>query len=359
MRTLLPQIAVAACLAAGPGYGGETSAKAPNSAPQLSPLPTAFGGTNADARLDWNRARKDLKRQWIEFLGPFPRRKAPLEAQELKTEELGDFTRRHIKYQVEAGVDVDGYLLVPKAGGDKHPAVVVFHPTTRFGPRGVAGLEPAYPREKWQGVDLVGRGWVVWCPRNYINTEGADWAANARAVMARHPRWTGMTRMVWDAIRAADFLESRPEVDPKRIACLGHSLGAKVVLYVMAFDERYCAGVMSEGGVGLEFSNWDAPWYLGPQIRRPGFHLEHHQLLALAAPRPMLLIAGDSADGERSRAFLDAARPVYELFGAGAGLRFFNHHQGHVYGSEARDRAERFLAENLAPKLERATPRRN
>lgn len=317
-------------------------------------MPGATAGTNAAARQEWSRARKDLKRQWIEFLGPFPRRKVPLDVQEMGTEELDDFTRRHVNYQVEAGVYVDGYLLVPKGAGGRLPAVVVFHPTTHFGPRGVAGLESSYPKEKWQGVDLVRRGWVVWCPRNYINTEGANWTSNTRAVMARHPRWTGMTRMAWDAVRAADFLESLPEVDPKRMACLGHSLGAKVVLYAMAFDPRYRAGVMSEGGIGLEFSNWDAPWYLGPNIDRPGFRLEHHQLLALAAPRPILLIAGDSADDDRSLAFLDAARPVYELFGAGASLQFLNHHKGHIYGREARDAAERFLAGQLDEGLKSA-----
>src|SRR6185437_3644635 len=105
------------------------------------------------------------------------------------------------------------------------------------------------------GVQLVMRGYIVWCPRNYINTEGTNWAGNARIVLARHPGWTGMTRMTWDAIRAADFLESLPNVDAKLIGCLGHSLGAKEVLYAMAFDPRYKAGVFSEGGIGLHFSN--------------------------------------------------------------------------------------------------------
>src|SRR5262249_18702142 len=125
--------------------------------------------------------------------------------------------------------------------------------------KGVAGVEPSYDGDKQQGLQLVRRGFVVWCPRNYINTDGTDWAGNARRVIAAHPDWTGMTRMGGDALPAADYLESLPEVDRTRIGCLGHSLGAKVVLYAMAFDERYKAGVFSEGGIGLRFSNWDAP----------------------------------------------------------------------------------------------------
>jgi hypothetical protein len=158
-----------------------------------------------------------------------------------------------------------------------------------------------------------------------------------------------MTRMVWDAIRAADFLESLPNVDRKRIGCLGHSLGGKAVLYAMAFDERYRAGVSSEGGIGLKFSNWDAVWYLGPKIREPGFSLENHQVLALVAPRPFLLLAGDSADGDPSWAFIQAAMPVYRLLDAAGDLGWFNHHGGHRYSPAARAVAEEFLGRHLSP----------
>jgi pimeloyl-ACP methyl ester carboxylesterase len=153
--------------------------------------------------------------------------------------------------------------------------------------------------------------------------------------------------MIGDAIRAADYLESLPQVDPKRIGCLGHSLGAKVVLYAMAFDERYKAGVFSEGGIGLKFGNWDAPWYLGPKIREKGFDLENDQVLAFIAPRAFLLLAGDSADGDRSWAFIKAVLPIYELLGVPKNIGWWNHHQGHAYPANARTVAEDFLEEHL------------
>jgi len=156
-----------------------------------------------------------------------------------------------------------------------------------------------------------------------------------------------MTRMVWDAIRAADFVESLPNVDRKRIGCVGHSLGGKEVLYAMAFDERYRAGVSSEGGIGLKFSNWAATWYLGPRINQPGFDLENHEVLALIAPRAFLLLAGDSADDDRSWAFIQAVRPVYELLGAPRNIGWLNHHLGHRYAPEARAAAEEFLDQHL------------
>ena len=62
-----------------------------------------------------------------------------------------------------------------------------------------------------------------------------------------------------------------------------------------------------------------------------------------------MLLAGDSADGDRSWSFLEAALPVYELYGARANLGWFNHHQGHRYGPEARAVAEEFLDRHLKP----------
>ena len=225
--------------------------------PQLSPLLVDARDQPITQKRGWLKQREALKKQWLDVLGGLPPRKPPLKTEILNTEHLSDFKRQYLRYQVEEGLFTDGYLLTPKHGPGKSPAVVVFHPTTPLQAKSVAGLASEYPEEKWQGVQLVRRGYVVWCPRNYINTEGADWAGNAQRLLTRHTTWTGMTRMVWDAIRAADFIVSLPNVDRQRIGCLGHSLGGKEVLYAMAFDERYQAGVSSEGGIGLRFSNWN------------------------------------------------------------------------------------------------------
>ena len=329
--------------------GGEPGPAEPSSAaaPQLRPLLDDLEGKPIKTRAGWQKQRAQLKREWQKVVGEFPKSKLPLNTVSLGREVLPGFTRKHLQYQVEKGLFVDGYLLTPENPVGQLPAVVVFHPTTPLQAKSVAGLSPDYPEEKWQGVQLVQRGYMVWCPRNYINTDGADWSRNAAKAIAAHPGWTGMARMTWDAIRAADFLESLPNVDRKRIGCLGHSLGAKQVLYAMAFDERYRAGVFSEGGIGLKFSNWDAVWYLGPKVRATDFAREHHELLAMIAPRAFLLIGGGSADGEGSREFVRAVEPVYRLLGREEKIQFMNHKQGHAYPPEARRAAEEFLEREL------------
>ena len=105
-----------------------------------------------------------------------------------------------------------------------------------------------------------------------------------------------------------------------------------------------------EGGVGLSFSNWDADWYLGAQIRDPGFHHDNHEVLALAAPRPVLIIGGESADGARSWPYLEAALPVWRLFGAEERLGLLRHGLGHEFAppGAVRERIYQWLDHWLA-----------
>jgi len=140
-----------------------------------------------------------------------------------------------------------------------------------------------------------------------------------------------------------DFPESPPFVDAQRIGCIGHSLGDKEVLFAMAFEPRYRAGVFNEGGIGLQMSNWTDPWYLTEKMKPFIPDLENHQVLALIAPRPFLLLGGDSADGHASVPFVEAARPVYQLLGAGDRLQFVNHKGKHTFPDRARERAYRWL----------------
>lgn len=291
----------------------------------------------------WTQQRAELNAAWLKLLGPLPQTKAPLKLEVLSEEKLPEFTRQYVRYQVEEGVWTDGYLLIPPlAAGARTAGVVVFHSTVKQQARLVAGVDQDVP-DKMQGVHMAKLGFVALCPRNYIFNEGADFNGNVAKLKALHPDWTGMLRMLWDGIRAVDVLQSLPQVDATRIGTIGHSLGAKEALYMSAFDERVTASVSSEGGVGMSMTNWEAPWYYGPQVKAPGFAHDHHELLALIAPRALLLIGGNSADTDADQAYVNAALPVFDLYGAKDHLAFFNHHLGHAYPPVAREKAEAFL----------------
>ncbi|MGC4002706.1 MAG: hypothetical protein QM811_06035 [Pirellulales bacterium] len=146
---------------------------------------------------------------------------------------------------------------------------------------------------------------------------------------------------------------TRANVDPARIVALGHSLGAKEVLYLLAFDERVIAGVASEGGVPLNSTNWDAPWYLGPDVRKPEFARDHHELVALIAPRPFLVLAGERgngcADGDRTWPYLLPAQQVCRLLERPVRIGLLNHGQGHTVPNDAAEKAFVWLEEAVKP----------
>jgi hypothetical protein len=71
--------------------------------------------------------------------------------------------------------------------------------------------------------------------------------------------------------------------------------------------------------------------------------MENHQVLALVAPRPLLVMGGDSADGDASWAFVREALPVYRLLGMGERVGLHNHRGRHTFPREARRLAYRWL----------------
>ena len=248
---------------------------------------------------------------------------------------------------MEPGLTVDAYLLKP-AGGGKRPGVAVFHQTVACSIREPAGVEGR--SELAFGLDLARRGCVALCPRNFLWPENRTLAIATELprFQARHPRSKGMAKMLFDAMVAVDILAALPEVDPKRIGTIGHSLGAKEALYLAALDDRIQAAVSSEGGIGTRLSNWDDPWYLGKEILRDGFGHEHHELLALVAPRPFLLVGGESVDGARSWPFIEAVLPVYGLYGQPARVGLLRHQKGHTVPPEVAPRVYEWLQTYLS-----------
>jgi len=54
--------------------------------------------------------------------------------------------------------------------------------------------------------------------------------------------------MVTDLMQAVSYLSQRTEVDPKRVAACGYSMGSFILAVTGAIDERLCACVLVGGG---------------------------------------------------------------------------------------------------------------
>jgi Dienelactone hydrolase family len=323
-------------------------AQLPADAPKLNDLLSDARGQKVDSLDAWKSRRKELRKWWLEFLGPLPaERKAAPKLGVLAEDRLEGVVRQLVRYEVEPGILTQAYLLKPARQDGRVPGVAAFHSTVDesiLQPAGVKGVP-----EKAFGLRFARQGRVVLCPRNYLWPDNTHIAAKEEAekFQKRKPSAKGMAKMLYDSLVAVDILASLPEVDADRIGAVGHSLGAKETLYLAAFDERVKVTVSSEGGIGTKFSNWDALWYLGDSIQGPDFTHEHHELLALAAPRPFLLLGGDSADGDRGWPFIEQALRVYQLYGNPPRVGQYNHRKGHAVPPEAELRIEEWFATYL------------
>jgi dienelactone hydrolase len=325
----------------------------PPGGPKLSPLLIDDDGRPITTLNGWQRRRQSIRRWWLDFLQMLPVDRQHVPSLTVFEEDRADgVIRQRVGYEAEPGEPTEAYLLKPAAGGGRRQGIVAFHSTVNCSIRQPAGVEEEKNAEKAFGLRLARRGYVAFCPRNYLWLENRKFSGPEAVARfrRRHPGSKGMAKMLFDGMMAVNILASLPEVDPARLAAVGHSLGGKETLYLAAFDDRLRAAVSSEGGIGTRFSNWDAPWYLGPDARRADMGHEHHELLALAAPRPLLFLAGESgyaADGDRSWPFLEAAMPVYNLYGGRPRLGLFNHRQGHSVPPEAERRIYEWLAAYL------------
>jgi hypothetical protein len=286
----------------------------------------------------WKTRREKLRAEWMSFLGPMPPAPANTDTTIVRDDSLPDCARHLVRYECESGLFVEAYLLRstdPKFAGAR-PGLVALHQTSKQTIDDTAGLTG--PDSMQLGLKLARRGFVVICPRCFLWQDAATLQDAVAQFQKRHPKTLGMHKMLYDAQRAVDILVAQPNVDSKRLGAVGHSLGAKEVLYLAAFDERIRAAVASEGGLAFNSTNWDAPWYLGPKIREAGFPRNHHELLALTAPRAVLILGGESgpgaADGDRSWPLVEAALPVYRLLDDRPKLGLLNHHQGHSISPE-------------------------
>lgn len=336
LQTLFMTLSLAAPPADWPALTQKPYADKPVADIGLRPL-LLHDGKKVATKEEWQPARQKLEQMWLDMLGKAPARPDQLDVKIEKTEADADFSRTLLSFTGEGDDRIRAWLLVP-AGltkGEKRPAIVVLHQTTRDTldePVG-KGKRP----DLALALQLTLRGYITLSPECYILKDKEGWAkGQAEALAKRRPGWTGMGKMTFDASRCIDYLETLREVDKQRIGCIGFSLGAKEVLYAMAFEPRFQVGVFNEGGIGLKMSNWTDPWYFGDKMKPKIGEFEHHQVLALIAPRPFLILGGDSADGDASWPFVHAVMPVYDLFGARDRIGLINHKEKHSYPKEAR-----------------------
>ncbi|MCA0755601.1 alpha/beta hydrolase family protein [Paenibacillus sp. N4] len=157
--------------------------------------------------------------------------------------------------------------------------------------------------------------------------------------------------MLHDAVRAIDYLCTRPEVDPDRIGVTGHSGGGMQTSLVMMYDLRIAAA--APGGFIM-----NRPWFLltgktqDAEQKWPGFSalgFDHEDILLAMAPRPVLVLATtfDSVPIEGPRHTVDVNRRFWEMFGQGDRIGLAEDENAHRFTVPLIRAAARFFSAHL------------
>ncbi|HXH49133.1 MAG TPA: SUMF1/EgtB/PvdO family nonheme iron enzyme [Terriglobia bacterium] len=298
---------------------------------------------------EWESRRAVIQSKWLMLLGSMETSPPPPQTRLVETVRDQNYNASLMYLQVEADWWEKILVMMPASDLQRpRPVVIVpFYDVDTPAGRNLSGHHFLGLGVDSYAYTAVQKGYIAVAIRWFGESYG-EWYSEAVAnLKLRHPHCTGLGKWVWDAQRLLDYVYTLPYVDHHRIGIIGHSLGGKMALYAAAFEPRITAVVSNELGVGLSFSNYDDYWYFGDLIDKVEKETDQHELIGLIAPRPFLLIGGDTYDTAKSWHYINAAREVYRLYGKPENIGYFNHHKGHMPTPEAVWRAMEWLVRFL------------
>lgn len=271
----------------------------------------------------WRERRAKVDRALRHSLGldPLPER-TPLNARILATHDRGDLTVATVVFESRPGFPVSANLYRPKSSPPKRrPAIL--SPIGHFLSAGKTARDV-----QARCLHLARMGYVV-LTYDAIGQGERMIAGNIHhdagyALLPLGETIAGW--MVWDSMRAIDFLLSLEDVDPSRLGITGNSGGGLNSLLTAALDTRiHSAAVV---GFTFEFRHWLK--YGGTHCtctHFPGIfpQMEWFEIAGLIAPRGLLMLQGEN-DGifpvTGARRAAEATTTVYRQSGADDQVRF-------------------------------------
>ena len=216
----------------------------------------AFSAKTVD---EWKKWRRKLKTKVWDLLGGMDDPKCDLKPQVIERKQMDGYVRERVIYSSRPEMLVPAWVLIPDHLEGRRPAVVCCS-GHGHGKDDLVGLddqgrprqEPSYQNDF--ALQMVKRGLVVIAPEQLGFGERRDpWdlekgpgcSCQQHSMAATLFGRTNSGMRVYDTLRAIDYLQSRPEVDPKRIGCLGISGGGLVTLFSAAMDDRIQACLVS------------------------------------------------------------------------------------------------------------------
>ena len=305
---------------------------------------------------DWVQRQKWVKEKLNESVGPFPE-KTPLNPVIVKKIKKEGYSVEKLYFESMPGVKVTAAFFIPKGKGKSLPTIIYCSGHTDL----------AFRSDVYQHVilNLVKKGFAVFAFDPFGQGERLQYfdenSRKSRFGSTQEHSYPGAQLfingasaskyMIWDGIRAVDYLLTRKEVDKDRIGITGRSGGGTQSSHIAAFDERIKAvapecylttleNQLKSGGPQDAEQNFPRGIYLG---------LDHADLLEVRAPKPALMITTtrDIFSIQGARDTYDEVRKAYKAFGQEGNIVRVEDNAGHQSTLKNREAMYAFFQEHL------------
>ena len=273
----------------------------------------------------------EVRNKLKKALGDFMHERTDLNAKVIDKIERRDYVIEKIVFESLPKLYVTGNLYIPKNGDFPVPAVLRVHGHWYYAKK--SGHVQA------SCIGLAKRGYVVLAIDTFGYGERSPQGSHINGVWLYSVGLTLQGLILWDNIRALDYLTTRKEVDPKRIGVTGASGGGNQTMYLAAIDERVKVAVPV---VSAEI--FEDQVVSGRCICEciPGMlrFANVPDILALIAPRPLLLINGIKDRGFtilRARKAYLRLKEIYKTLGFEDRVALVEVYSGHGYYKEMRE----------------------
>jgi dienelactone hydrolase len=185
--------------------------------------------------------KMDAKRQQLySLLGDLPERKEPLFAKKLTELDQGEYILEVLLLVGDGSEGIPAYFARPKDVSGKLPVVLFNH--SHGGNYHIGKTEliqsSDYLQKTSYAKQLTSMGYAVLC----IDMLGfGERRGKAESEIFKEMLWKGQVMwgmMIFDNIRALDYISTREDVDTARVATLGMSMGGLMAWWLSALDPR-------------------------------------------------------------------------------------------------------------------------
>ncbi len=238
------------------------------------------------------------RKKLYSLLGDLPPRNRKLTVEKIGEEDRGKYILERLYLDLNGLEKVPAYFVKPKNPGGKMPLVIYNHAHGGDYALGKDELllgRPAVQKPPYAEV-LAENGYAGFCMDTWNFGERKG---RTESELFKEMLWKGRVlwgMMVYDSLRAVDYLSARGDIDAGRIATLGISMGSTMAWWLAALDTRIkvCVDIccLTDFEAILETQNLDQHgiYYYVPGLLK---HFDTSKINGLIAPRAHLALAGN------------------------------------------------------------------